>query len=105
LACYDACDVPEWKSMSYTLAVNGKPTGVQIGTNLGFYDMARYCEKSGGAECRAFFTDGISEKPQELRKELIHILADNKVREDIAACITALIDALKRRSGAVSPTQ
>jgi hypothetical protein len=91
--------------VSWDLAVNGKPVGVQIGTNLGFYTMARYCEKKGGSECLAFFAQGQSRHPQELRKELLDILANNKVRPDIAACIGGLVDGLTRRRAAVSPTQ
>jgi len=86
--------------MSWELAVNGKSVGVQIGTNLGFCEMARYCEKKGGPECRAFFIDGLSRRPQQLRRELLEVLSNNKVKPDIAACVHALIDGLKRRRSA-----
>ncbi len=91
--------------MSWDLAVNGKSVGIQVGTNLGFYAMARYCEQKGGRECRAFFDKGRSKHPQKLRSELQAILSNNDVHSDIALCIKALIDGLKRRRAAVSPTQ
>jgi hypothetical protein len=91
--------------MSWDLAVNGKSVGIQVGTNLGFYAMARYCEQKGSRECRAFFGKGRSKHPQKLRVELQTILANNSVSPDVALCINALIDGLKRRRSEVSPTQ
>jgi hypothetical protein len=92
--------------MTWDLAVNGKSVGIQIGTNVGVYEMEQYCTQKGGKECRAFFTKGWSKYPQALRTELLAILANNnKVDPDIAVCINALIDGLKRRRGVVSPTQ
>ena len=91
--------------MTWDLAVSGKSVGIQIGTNLGFYEMAEFCLKKGGKECRAFFGKGWSRYPQRLRTELLAILANNKVKPDIAVCINALVDGLKRRRAVVSPTQ
>jgi hypothetical protein len=85
--------------MTWDLAVNGKSVGIQIGTNLGFYEMAQYCTQKGGKECRAFFTKGWSKYPQALRTELLAILANNKVDPDIAECIKALVDGLCRHDG------
>jgi hypothetical protein len=67
--------------------------------------MARYCAKKGGRECQAFFSKGRSKHPQKLRAELQAILADNDVNSDVALCINALIDGLRRRRAEVSPTQ
>lgn len=87
--------------MSFELIVNDKPVG-QVGTIKGFNDMADFCDTHGGKECRSFFVDGQSTKPQELRKELSSLLRGrNKPSADIARSLRALSKLLEGARGTV----
>jgi hypothetical protein len=70
-------------TISYELLIENRVSG-QIGSNNGFFQMARYCEKFGG-ECYKFFNSGRSDDPKTLRHELLLILhGRSKPPSDIA---------------------
>lgn len=90
--------------MSFELLANGRPLG-ECGTNAGFYHMARLCERRGGKECKAFFTDGECDNPQVLKRELSEILRSNpKPPDDVVKTIKRLVALLDGAKGKVAAT-
>lgn len=76
--------------MSYELVTAEESLG-QVGSNAGFYKLARFCETQG-PQCKALFTEGKCFDPEALREELLGI---SEAPADVAELISEVARLLE----------